>query len=236
VIRSGSCAVWWAPVEAFRPDLLSLLDEVEHDKRSRLRRRADRVRTALGAAVLRLVVQECTGARATEVLVDRTCSTCLRPHGPPRLPGSGLWASISHSGRWVAVAVTDVAEVGVDVEEIVDSRGASLAAVVLPDDEQAALSAPRDFFVCWTRKESLLKATGEGLSVSMRHLSTGLPGESAVLGRHPSRPGLRAQLFDLQPRDGHVAALTVLTGDRITVQERDAGILLPDRAAPLGVR
>jgi phosphopantetheinyl transferase len=43
-----------------------------------------------------------------------------RHHGRPRLPGTGLHASISHSGATVAVAVSSAGAVGVDVQQVVD--------------------------------------------------------------------------------------------------------------------
>lgn len=221
-----SCTVWWAPVDAFRAAHLDLLNTAEREKVARLMRDADRARSALGAAVLRLAVAERAGVRPHEVAIDRTCPDCDRPHGAPRLPGTGLWASVSHSGRWVAVAVTAAGPVGVDVERIAEVDTDGLGAHVLASGEAAAVRDLRDFFVYWTRKEAVLKATGEGLRVPMHQVLVGRADGPAELLGHPQRPGLRAAMFDLLPDDGHVAALAVLGERSPVVREADAVQLL----------
>src|SRR5690606_21175696 len=83
--------------------------------------------------------------------------------GPLRL-------SWSHSGDRVVVAVTPGTEVGVDVERIVP-HARETAERVLREPERAVLAAlpeprrPAGFVRYWTRKEALLKATGDGLAV-----------------------------------------------------------------------
>jgi 4'-phosphopantetheinyl transferase len=167
------------------------------------------------------------------VAIDRTCPDCERPHGRPRLPGTGLHVSVAHSGDWVAVALTEVAPVGVDVEQVIDIDVSALAKSVLDTDESAGLQSIRNFFVYWTRKESALKATGDGLTVPMNRVLVSAPDEPAELLGYPGRQRagrLVARMCDLVPGpgrgEGYVAALTVLTDKAIVVDEFDAVKLL----------
>lgn len=77
--------------------------------------------------------------------------------------------SISHCRKGIACAVSD-SPVGVDIEEI--QFDAALAPVVLNADELAAVTAAEGpalaFTWLWTRKESYLKLTGEGIVNNLR--------------------------------------------------------------------
>lgn len=85
----------------------------------------------------------------------------------PKLAGThNICYNLSHSGNWILLAIT-TAEVGVDVEFIdtnFDYRD------ILPDNfsvEESTYVYEKDsierFFTLWTRKEAILKATGQGL-------------------------------------------------------------------------
>ena len=94
------------------------------------------------------------------------------PHGKPFLRDRpDIFFSLSHSGRRVLCVLSDLV-CGGDVEQI--GRGSpALARRFFTDEESAALAAEasaggeeafqRLFARIWTRKESLLKATGDGL-------------------------------------------------------------------------
>lgn len=115
--------VWWSRLTAADHGLLDLLDDTERIRVARLDRPADRGRSLLAAALLRMAVADHLGARPTEVVVDRSCADCGRPHGAPRILGPGLtrpWVSVSHSGVLVVVAVSPEGPVGVDVQREAD--------------------------------------------------------------------------------------------------------------------
>ena len=83
--------------------------------------------------------------------------------------------SISHSGDVVAVAVTRAGPVGVDVEQF----GAAIHRSGLDGlhgirNSQRRHSAA-DFYAYWTRKEAVLKATGEGLRRTMNTIDVTPP-------------------------------------------------------------
>jgi hypothetical protein len=109
-------------------------------------------------------------------VVDRSCPSCGRHHGRPRLPGTGPDVSISHSGATVAVAVSTAGAVGVDVQQVADDSVHDLSPLVLAESEARHVVVARDFFIYWTRKEALVKATGDGVAVPRRRWWSPRPG------------------------------------------------------------
>jgi 4'-phosphopantetheinyl transferase len=218
--------VWWARAADYGPALDDLLTPVEVARAARLRRPEDRVRQVLGATMLRLAVSAATGTPPGAVTVDRTCPGCGEPHGRPELPGTGLHASITHSGDLVGLALTTVAPVGLDVERVAEVDVAGLGRTVLHETERATPPDLPAFFTYWTRKEAVVKATGDGLAASLAEVRVTGPAEPPVLLAYPGRHLLPAHLIDLHPDDGYRAALAVLTADPVRVDERSGRLLL----------
>ncbi len=85
-----------------------------------------------------------------------------------------VFFNISHCRRGIACAIMD-RPVGIDIEEI--QFGEELAKVIFsPDELEAVKSAdePAEKFTeLWTRKESFLKLTGEGLNDNMKDVLSG---------------------------------------------------------------
>ena len=73
------------------------------------------------------------------------------------------YISVSHSGRWVFVAVSDY-PVGIDAEEIRTVDHEALAKRIFSRSEQKQVVDNETFFSLWTRKESMLKKLGVGLA------------------------------------------------------------------------
>lgn len=182
----------------------------------RLRRLADKQRLMVGNALLRLTIAQAAGCPVEEVVIDRSCPDCDKPHGKPTVVGRDLHVSVSHSGNRVVVALTRVAEVGVDVEEV-DPRVhvEELLPNILSPDE---IGTDMDFFTRWARKEAVLKATGHGLRMAMSKLTLGPQG---LIGF-----GRPCVLRDLQPGPGYSAAIAVLTDAPIDISESDGSWLL----------
>jgi 4'-phosphopantetheinyl transferase len=134
--------------------------------------------------------------------------------------------SVSHSGDRVAVAATAAAPVGVDVERVRELRLAELGAQTLGPGEWATDLA--EFFTYWARKESAVKATGDGLSVPLSGVLVSRPDEPARLLGYRARPDLVATMRDLDPGPGYAAAVTVLAGEPWQVIEHTADDLLVD--------
>jgi 4'-phosphopantetheinyl transferase len=213
-------------IQDLRPTHLALLPDHELVRARQYLLQADRDRVALGAILLRLAAARHLGARPGDVAVDRTCSRCGAQHGRPLLPGSSLRASVSHSGDIVAVALTSAGPVGIDVEAVRAIDFAALAESVCTPAEWSEVRGLTDFYSFWTRKEAVLKATGEGLARPMTDLQVSPPGSAPVLLRFGSGAPPACQLADISVGDGYRACVAVLTADAVTVATLDAGQVL----------
>lgn len=100
------------------------------------------------------------------------------PQGKPFLAGdAGVHFNLSHSGPVALVAVARQ-EVGVDIEQrrAVHYEDRVARRIMTSDElvryESSAEADRTDFLLrVWTRKEALLKASGEGIRRSLRELS-----------------------------------------------------------------
>jgi len=203
------CHVWWASIVGCGPHLERLLSAEERQRRRAYARANDRLRFLTGAAVLRLAAAGCLSVAPRELRVDRRCDRCGAPHGKPRLPDHPeLDVTVAHSGEHVAVALARGPRIGVDVEQIRDVDVDALARASFARDEADALAALPDedraaaFFGLWTRKESIVKALGVGITDDFAETS-------------PSSAG--ACVHELACAPGYVATLAVIGRcDRIT--------------------
>jgi 4'-phosphopantetheinyl transferase len=183
-----------------------VLDASEIDRAVRFRFDQDRMRYILAHALWRTVLGACLGVDPAHVPLAST------PSGQPRLPGTDLATSLSHSGSWVAVAVCAAATVGVDIEcspsrIILDDL---ISTICTPAEaaEVRLLPAPqreRTLLTLWTRKEALLKAFGVGLAEAPASLSAAAIGLVAPPMGTSGLPPCRVE--DLRLPAGLVGAL-----------------------------
>ncbi|MGH8905793.1 MAG: 4'-phosphopantetheinyl transferase family protein [Egibacteraceae bacterium] len=244
-IDEGGCQVWWA--SPLMSDLWHqrLLDPVERGRRERLRRAADRDRFTVAVALTRRVLGAHLGVAPPAVRIDRTCPRCQEPHGKPRLTDSpaAFEFSISHSGDRVAVAVTAGPPVGVDVEQLADPRRLAglghhvLSPAETPElDRLGAHEYARGLLRYWTRKEAVLKATGDGLTQALPNLTVSAPDQPPRLLRWTTRPDIPAQLalYDLNPGNGYLASLATLDPTPSVITEFDATGVLSEPEKDIG--
>ncbi len=140
-----------------------LLSPGRRAKLAILKTEADRCRCRSAGAAL-------DAALRTVGLREQDASIAYGEHGKPYLAEHPQWHfSLSHSGEW-AVCVLSDAPVGVDVEQLRPIEAAALAKRWLPASQaETVKNSPiaeqtERFFWQWTRRESLLKAQGVGLS------------------------------------------------------------------------
>jgi 4'-phosphopantetheinyl transferase len=124
--------------------------------------------------------------------------------------GNLLHYNLSHSGDWIVLAIATL-QVGTDVEFVDESFKFQ---DILPDnfsmDEAAYIkqeNSTERFFTLWTRKEAILKATGQGLG---EHLQI----TPALNGEHPLHHTLTGvdknwilSSFSIQP--GYISSVVV---------------------------
>jgi 4'-phosphopantetheinyl transferase len=189
---------------------LGVLDAQERGRASSLVFEADRRRYIASHAFARRVLG---GYRAQ---APHGLSFRRGPYGKPGLDG-GPEFNLSHAGVLALLAVGGSRAVGVDVERVRPFDDAlALASRYFCRAEQEALrrldpeALTLGFYLCWTRKEAFIKATGEGLSSPLDGFEvTCTPGEPARLrvdaGPHGEKAGW--SLRHLDPMLGYVGAL-----------------------------
>jgi 4'-phosphopantetheinyl transferase len=178
---SEACVVVFdsAPWSRFSEEAYAALDQRERERAIRFRHARDRDTYVLAHAMWRHVLGLLLGVEAARVPLSNARS------GQPILAGTGYATSLSHSGTQIAIAMTDAATIGVDIE-LSPPRAAlrELADVLCSTQEAAYLAllppAEREpwLLALWTRKEALLKAFGIGLKVSPSSIS--LAGTSMI--------------------------------------------------------
>jgi len=138
------------------------------------------------------------------------------PNGKPYVENPfQLCFNISHSGEIAVIAFTD-RDVGIDVEHL--DRRVDTAAVLrrfFSPTEQASyaqyqLTDPRStFFRGWTRKEAVLKATGEGIAgLAHNEISFAPALEHAMQTYRDSAETAHTWFFhEFEPAPGYIAAL-----------------------------
>jgi 4'-phosphopantetheinyl transferase len=134
--------------------------------------------------------------------------------------------SVSHAGDWVVLAGTPAGATGVDIEQIVELDHQALLRYMLAttgSSQDETIVSQHDFFRLWTLKESVVKATGDGLRTPMTAVLVG-PGPTLLRYRDQIRPP--AVMTDLSAPDGYVGAATVWTARHVLFIEHDATVLL----------
>lgn len=129
-----------------------------------------------------------------DVRVGRHCARCgAETHGQPwaLVRGAGdVFVSLSRSGPHLVTALSTVGPIGIDVESVDDVAAGWDPALVLHSSESA--ESPQEQAELWCRKEAILKASGEGLDVSM-----------------PSVRAVDHDVVDLPAPEGHRAAYAI---------------------------
>lgn len=93
-------------------------------------------------------------------------------HGKPYAEGGELFFSLSHSGGYAAVALSD-SEIGIDIEvpkQRSDERLVRLAKQFFSDEEYGRVieNPQKNFYRIWTAKESRAKFSGEGFAFGIK--------------------------------------------------------------------
>jgi len=219
------CVTLNAPEESLAK-LASVLDEAETERAARFRFPRHREEFVAARGLLRHLLARFSGDAPGGVRFS------YGPHGKPELPPhESLRFNLSHSGNMALYAFARNCEVGVDIErqrEMGDLEGVAKRffaeqefndlMALRPDERSAA------FFRCWTRKESFVKAVGDGLYLPLDSfrvsLRAGAP--AAILAAPPGKTE-GWQMTDVTPLEGYAAAL-VTNGHSKTISAfRSAG-------------
>jgi 4'-phosphopantetheinyl transferase len=177
--------VWGARLSSSTADLAKLrgsLSSEERQRADRFRSGHDRSRFVLGRIVARSVLGHCLQrpARDIQLTLDHWGKPVVAT--PPEAP---LHFNISHSGDHILLALARDRRVGVDVEQVRETKDLNeIAARYFSKAEYLYLQTipermrTESFFRCWTVKEAYLKARGEGFKLPLDSFDVAfLPGE-----------------------------------------------------------
>jgi 4'-phosphopantetheinyl transferase len=141
---------------------------------------ADAFRAARGG--LRGVLAQYLGCRPADIVF--AAGPHGKPHvGRPALPG--LRFNLSHSGGLAALGVVAGIEIGVDIEAV-RAVEPGVAERFFASGERRRLAGlageawTRAFHRCWTRKEAVVKAMGDGLSAPLDAFEVGVAEDDPV--------------------------------------------------------
>ncbi len=170
-------------------------------------RERDRERFTVGRLALRQVLSEY--ARVSPGALEFQYSKAGKPS--LKAPSTLLNFNLTHCEDLMVIAVTSMETVGIDTEQVRnDSEHLKIAERFFAPREVEALRSlpsaeqPHAFFLCWTRKEALIKATGSGMSTPLDSF------EVSLLPREDARFLSGASGWSLHsfvPMEGFVAAV-----------------------------
>jgi 4'-phosphopantetheinyl transferase len=204
-----------------------ILDEDERERAAKFRVEGARERFIVSHGAMRMILGGYTGAAPEQIVY------CEEANRKPALlsPAGEVRFNLTHAEGIALLAVARGLEVGIDVERVRPLRDdLGLAERFFAPEEVADLRSLSDpgereaaFFRCWTRKEAVLKATGDGLRFPLSAFAvTLLPGEPAAVRRDARASGVGTvwTLHAFDPAPGYVAALAY-TGEQRPIRFRD---------------
>jgi len=214
ILPGGEIHLWCARLSADPAEHDLLQQTLSADERERAARfRFEQHRNAFVTArgMLRRILSWYTGTP------PEALAFVYGDRGKPALPDSGFHFNLSHSGDLALYALARESRLGVDIEHIhrvADAEG--IAKRFFSAGEYSALMAldpaqrEQAFFRCWTRKESYIKALGDGLAAPLDRFQVALaPGQPPSFIEIDGDPQAAREwsLFDLTPAEGYVAAI-----------------------------
>jgi 4'-phosphopantetheinyl transferase len=193
-------------------DFASLLSVDESARAARFHFVRDRQSFTASRALLRILLGNYLGVK------PETIQFSHGEAGKPRLKTpSSLRFNISHSRSMALLAFTQASEIGVDIEEVraLDNLCGIAEQFFCAEEYRELISLrpelrERAFFQCWTRKESYMKAVGEGFSTALDQFRvTLLPHDPARLVHIDNDPDKAAgwTLHNVDVDPGYAAAV-----------------------------
>lgn len=169
--------------EAAEARRVALLSRAERARMERFKHPADGRLFAFFRAGMRLLLADRLGVAPEDVALAETATG--KPFLAAPVPGPKLHFNLSHCGARAVLALTELGEIGVDIECKREFRsGPRLAERILSEREARDHRAipvgeqSSALLRAWTRKEAYLKATGEGLSRPLREVEVSLAAEA----------------------------------------------------------
>lgn len=216
--------VWRVALDDVPPasSLEALLDDGERGRACRFRGDDLRRRFVAAHAALRLILARYRGARPQDLRFT------VGPKGKPHLSDSTssrrrVEFNLAHSCALALVALARGRAVGIDIERVADDleHDALADRYFTPREREALRRHPAParralFFTFWTRKEAVIKALGQGLSIPLDSFDVSDRASTAAVRWIDSDRALPFPIavIDLVPASGYAANLAVQSGCR----------------------
>ena len=211
----------WGSLLHGTPEVLEssshLLSKEELCRASRFHGEQLKLRFVMSRIVLRTILGQCLGIEPKGVAFSS--DTRGKPHLAEE---SGLQFNLAHTADFMLLAVARDIVLGVDVERIRQVKDAqAIASRFFSPNEahwlrrQSPDALDPCFFRLWTRKEAVLKATGEGISSGIASVQLLNPDGSfrqTVSRSSEDNCNVDWSLHELQPAKGFVGALALPAG------------------------
>ena len=105
----------------------------------------------------------------TDIRIEKKAS------GKPYIVGADKFINWSHTEHFLVVAISTFGNIGIDAENLFIPYEESLYGWILHEQEKSKLKTGTLFSEIWTRKEAILKFTGEGINDNMCELNSYAP-------------------------------------------------------------
>jgi 4'-phosphopantetheinyl transferase len=195
-LSSNQIAVWRVHLDRESECVRSLAETLSSDEKHRAARfhfEQDCKRFIVARGTLRKVLSGYLGMDPSSVQFR------YGRRGKPALDEkyqSDISFNVTHSQDTALLAIQRQGNIGVDIEKIRnDFRVEDIARRFFSESELHELLALPEaqraeaFFLCWTRKEALIKALGEGLHIPLNSFGVSLnPNDAATFTHGVSRP------------------------------------------------
>ncbi|MBB6127525.1 4'-phosphopantetheinyl transferase family protein [Mucilaginibacter lappiensis] len=169
-LKDGQVDVWRIRISSnlvLIDDFFKVLLPDEIIRANRYVQKKDKLRFVVSRGALRCLLSKYTNQPATAI------KFVISANKKPYIQQQNLKYNVSHAGDWVLIAISNT-EVGVDTEEIDHSFSyKEILADYFSKDEInyiAHQGSSNSFFLLWTRKEALTKATAIGLDNNLKHI------------------------------------------------------------------
>jgi 4'-phosphopantetheinyl transferase len=173
-LNKNTAHIWFANLDTIKIDY-AVLSDAEKIRASKMRLPEHQHRTAAARYVLRMLLKKYLSSLSPLPLAGEVR---VREKGKLYLPDSNLRFNLAHSHEYAVFAFALDIEIGIDIEQQRDVEFDGIAKRVMSETEytywsmQPITQQAELFFQIWTRKEALVKATGDGLSGPLKDLST----------------------------------------------------------------
>ncbi|BAU54964.1 4'-phosphopantetheinyl transferase family protein [Mucilaginibacter gotjawali] len=200
-------------------NLSTLLTRDEQVKAGRFLHKHDSDRYIISRGALKLIMGRYLNRKPALIEIE------TGENKKPYIKDSPLFYNLSHSGDWIILAVSD-ALIGIDTELVNNSYDFSdVINEYFSPEESHFINQEKSterFFMLWTRKEALTKATGKGLDEDLKFIPC-LDGQHYLKGNIlSSHNNWTVSSFMLHKDYFASAAISDKTGD-IRFWETDLG-------------